>query len=193
MTQLLKAKRNEVTKEIKIIASKEEISTDILMENVAQGFTVIPANRKHKNLNPIGIGRGLRIKVNANIGASTDKFNLGRELKKLDVALKAGADAIMDLTILPKQKSTDEIREAIIENCDVPIGTVPIYQAVIESGGPENLSLEGFLETFEKHARQGVDFATIHAGVTRDAIPLVNNRLMAVVSRGGSFLPHWMK
>ena len=193
MTQLRKARRNETTKEVERIASGEDIGADRLMENVARGFTVIPANTEHKNLKPIGIGRDLRIKVNANIGASPDKSNLKDELKKLDVALQAGADTIMDLTILQKKKYIDDIREAIIEHCDVPVGTVPIYQAVVEAGGPGNLTLAGFLETFEKHAQQGVDFTTIHAGVTRDAIPLVNNRLMAVVSRGGSSLLHWME
>ena len=129
MTQLSKAKRKEVTKEIEVIASKVEINTDTLVENVSQGFTVIPTNGKQKNLKPLGIGKDLRIKVNANIGASSDKSNLARELEKLDNAVRAGADTVMDLTILSKQKYMDDIREAIIENCEVPIGTVPIYQA----------------------------------------------------------------
>lgn len=193
MTQLIKAKNNEITEQMNYIASKEDIDSNLLREHITKGWVVIPANKEHQNLKPIGIGKGLRIKVNANFGASPDRLNPETELEKLDVALKAGADTIMDLTIHPKPEYIDKIRRAVIKNSMVPVGTVPIYQAVVEAGGPGELSIEKYLEVFEKQAKDGVDFTTVHAGVTRDAFPLVNMRLMAVVSRGGSFLLNWMK
>jgi len=193
MTQFLKAKNNEITKEMRYVAKNENIDINKLKENIAKGYIVIPANKNHKNLKPIGIGKDLIIKVNANIGASPDRSDLEKELEKLNVALEAKADTIMDLTIVDDYEYIDEIRRKMIERCDVPFGTVPIYQAVVESKGPGNLTLENYLKVFEKHAKDGVDFTTVHAGVTRNSIPLVNKRLMAVVSRGGSFLLHWMK
>jgi len=191
-TQLEKAKNNEITREMQYVAEQENIDIDLLRENIAEGLVVIPANVNHiqQNLKPAGIGYGLRVKVNANIGTSPIKSNLETELEKLDIAIKAGADSVMDLSL---GGNLDEIRQRIIKNSSVLIGSVPIYQAVIEIGNPENLTLEKYLEVFEKHARDGVDFATIHAGVTLEALPLLEKRLMPVVSRGGSFLIEWMK
>lgn len=190
MTQLNKALDNETTKEMKYVAKQEKVDENSLKKNISKGMTVIPANINHNNLRPIGIGQSLRIKVNANIGTSPIKSNLETELKKLDAAIKAGADTVMDLSLAG---NLDKIRQEIIENSPIPVGTVPIYQAVIETGSPEELTLEKYLEVFEKHAKDGVDFATVHAGVTREAIPLLTKRLMPTVSRGGSFLVNWMK
>jgi len=190
MTQLQKAKNNEITKEMRYVAEQEGVEVNILRENIAKGLVVIPANINHKNLKPIGIGYGLKTKVNANIGTSPIKSNLETELRKLDIAIKAGADTVMDLSL---GGNLDEIRRKIIENSSVPVGTVPIYQATIEIEAPENLTLDKYLEVFKKHAKDGVDFATVHAGVTMEAIPLLEKRLMPVVSRGGSFLINWMK
>jgi phosphomethylpyrimidine synthase len=167
MTQIQAAQKNKITKEIKIVARNEKIKPTQLKKKVAKGLVVIPANKNHKNLKPIGIGSGLRIKINANIGASLVKSDLKQELKKLKVALEVGADTIMDLST---SYNADKIRKKIIENCDVPLGTVPIYQAAIEAGKIENMDMDNYLRVFEKHAKDGVDFATVHAGVTQRGI-----------------------
>ena len=193
MTQLEKVRKNKITKEIKYVAKQEGIGVNVLKEKIINGSVVIPANINHKNLKPIGIGSGLKIKVNANIGASPIKSNLEEELQKLDTALKAGADTIMDLTVTKNSKDIDKIRKTIIKNCYVPLGTVPIYQAAIEASGPENMTLDNYLKVFEKHARDGVDFVTVHSGITKDVFPFLKNRLMECVSRGGSFILKWMK
>lgn len=190
MTQFQKAQNNEITEEMKYVAKQEGVDANTLMRNIAQGLVVIPANTNHKNLKPTGIGYGLRTKVNANIGTSPIKSDLETELRKLDTAIKAGADTMMDLSL---GGNLDEIRKRIIQSSVIPIGTVPIYQAVTESGNPEDLTLDKYLEVFEKHARDGVDFATVHAGVTREALPLLEKRVMPTVSRGGTFLARWMK
>jgi len=189
-TQLQRARNNEVTKEMQYVAEQESIDVNILRENIANGLVVIPFNVNHAILNPIGIGHGLTTKVNANIGTSPIKSDLKTELEKLDTAIKAGADTLMDLSL---GGNVDEIRKRIIESSHVSIGTVPIYQAVIETGNPEDLTLDKYLEVFEKHAVDGVDFATVHAGVTREALSLLEKRVMPTVSRGGTFLTNWMK
>jgi len=190
MTQIQAAQKNKITKEMKIVARDEKIKPAQLKKKVAEGLIVIPVNKNHKNLKPIGIGSGLRIKINANIGTSPIKSDLRQELEKLKVALEAGADTIMDLSI---GSNIDEIRKKIIKNCPVPLGTVPIYQAAIEDRRIEKMNIENYLKVFEKHAKDGIDFATVHAGVTRKAFPLIKKRLMKCVSRGGSFLLTWMK
>jgi len=193
-TQLQKARDNEFTEEMKYVAGQENLELDVLRKNIAEGQVVILANRNHEkynaNFKPVGVGRGLKTKVNANIGTSPIKSDLKEELVKLDVAIKAGADTIMDLSL---GGDLNEIRRQIIKNSCVPIGTVPIYQAVIEIENPEELTLDKYLEVFERHAKDGVDFTTIHAGVTKGCLPLLEKRLMPVVSRGGSFLINWMK
>jgi len=189
-TQLQRARNSEITNEMQYVAEREEADLTALRENMAKGLVVIPANPNHTILNPTGIGYGLTTKVNANIGTSPIKSDLGTELEKLDTAIKAGADTIMDLSL---GGDVNEIRKRIIEASSVPIGTVPIYQAVIEVGNPEDLTLDKYLKAFEKQAVDGVDFATVHAGVTREALPLLEKRIMPTVSRGGTFLTNWMK
>lgn len=193
MTQLEIAKKGKISKEMAYVAEQEGIGGEILKKNIVRGLAVIPANKEHKNLKPIGIGKGLRIKVNANIGASPLDLALKAELKKLKVAIEAKADAIMDLTIARDSGDIDKIRRAIIEHCPLPLGTVPIYQAAIEAGGVDELTIENYLDVYEKQAKEGVDFTTVHAGVTQAGLKLVKKRLMPVVSRGGSFLLHWME
>jgi len=189
-TQLEYALRKETTRQMCQVAKREFFGVDALREGIADGKVVIPANVNHRHLVPIGIGNGLRTKVNANIGTSPVRADLKAELRKLKVAIDAGADAVMDLSLAG---DLDTIRAAIIEKSTVPVGTVPLYQALVECGRPENLTLDAYLRVFEKHALDGVDFATVHAGVTREAIPLLKNRLMPTVSRGGTFLVEWMK
>lgn len=190
MTQIQAAKSGEITKEIKIVAGDERLEVARLRNGLTEGKVIIPANRKHKNLKPIGIGSGLRVKINANIGTSPLKSDMKTELEKLKAALEAGADAVMDLSTTP---DIDEIRKEILKKCDVPLGTVPIYQALVEAKKVEDLDIKSYLRVFEKQARDGVDFATVHAGVTKKALPLVKKRVMRCVSRGGSFLLNWMK
>lgn len=190
VTQIQSAKNKKITREIKAVALKEEIDEEELRKKVADGLVVIPANKNHKNLNPIGIGAGLLVKVNANIGTSPIKSDLKNELEKMKVAIDSGADTIMDLSTT---KNIDEIRREIIKNCKVPFGVVPIYQAVVETKSGRDLDIKNYLRVFEKQARDGIDFATVHAGVTRAVFPLIKKRVMKCVSRGGSFLLNWMK
>lgn len=174
---------------LKIVAEKEHLNNEVLEQKISSGEIVILGNLNHK-IKPVGIGAGLRTKVNANIGTSPIKSDLETEIKKLEAAIDAGTDTIMDLSLAG---DLDEIRSTIIEKSEVPVGTVPIYQAVIEAKGIKNLNLKNYLEVFEKHACNGVDFATIHSGVTINALPLIEKRLMPLVSRGGSFMVEWMK
>lgn len=190
MTQLQSARSGETTRLMNQVAGDEGLDPASLRRKIADGLVVIPANRRHTGLRPIGVGEGLRTKVNANLGTSPDRSDLEKELSKLRVSLRAGADTVMDLST---GGDIDAVRRAIMAESPAPVGTVPIYQAAIEAGGPGLMSAEGFLSVFERHARDGVDFATVHAGVTRDAIPLLEKRLMGVVSRGGSFLVRWMR
>jgi len=189
MTQLHSAIRRQTTPEMRRVADVDRCPTELLERRLREGTVVIPANGNHGGLRAMGVGEGLPTKVNANIGTSPDRSDIPHELEKLGAALEAGADTIMDLST---GGDMDATREAILEHCPVPLGTVPVYQAAIESGEPEELSLKSYLAVFEKHARGGVDFATVHAGVTRDAIPMLERRLMGVVSRGGAFLIRWM-
>jgi len=174
------------------IAKNENISTALLRKNIARGLAVILANKNHKNIKPMAVGKELTVKVNANIGASPADFNLAKELKKLKAAIEAGADAVMDLTVAGNSADIDKIRNAIIENCQQPVGTVPIYQTAIESGNLQNMTIKDYLRIFERHAREGVDFVTVHAGITKASLGMVKRRLIPLVSRGGSFLLNWM-
>ncbi len=175
---------------MRIVAKKEEIKPGWLRKKIARGLVVIPANRKHKNLDPIGIGFDLKVKVNANIGTSPTKSNAQTELDKLKIAIGSGADAIMDLST---SKDIDRIRKRIITKCRVPLGTVPLYQAVVEAKSVEKINIALYLDVLEKQAEDGVDFFTIHAGITQKALASVKKRTMKCVSRGGSFLLAWMK
>jgi len=189
MTQLQRAKKGGFTKEMRAVARDEGIGLDNLRRKIKNGLVVVPANRRHRGLKPIGIGRGLRVKVNANIGTSPVRIDRKGEIEKLKMALEGGADAIMDLST---GGDIDKIRRALIEKCPRPFGTVPVYQAMVESKGVPFFTIDHYLRVFERQARDGVDFATVHAGTTKRTIPLLKKRIMRSVSRGGSLLLKWM-
>lgn len=181
--------------ELKRIAQIEGVDAAFLKENIRLGKIVIPNNIKRKIARPCAIGTGLRTKVNANIGASLDKPSLNEELKKLEVSIKAGADAVMDLSTSGDLK---KIRKAIVKESCVPIGTVPIYEAAVKTS-QRNRALKDidpklFFDVLEEQAEDGVDFFTIHAGVTREAVGRLRRqgRLLNIVSRGGAILTEWM-
>ena len=195
MTQLKQARSGATTPEMEAVALKEHVNVEWLRDQVAEGRVVIPANPRHNRLVPCGIGEGLFVKVNANIGTSSDKSVLEDEVAKLRVSLEAGADAIMDLST---GRQIDVSRKNILEESTIPVGTVPIYQAVVETvedkGGLVNLSVDKIFEVIEKQAQDGVDFITVHCGLTRSALEMLKNqgRTTDIVSRGGAFLTTWM-
>ncbi len=180
--------------EMKGVSKREGIEPDKLKALVRAGKVVIPSNPVHKKLIPCAIGEGLRVKINANIGTSKDYIDVDEEIKKVKVALKYGADAIMDLST---GGNIRQIRRKVIAASTVPVGTVPIYEAVCKSsgkGGPVNMTGDDLFRTIEEHAKDGVDFMTVHCGVTeRTARSLVKHkRVTGVVSRGGALLVAWM-
>jgi phosphomethylpyrimidine synthase len=185
------ARQGVITEEMDYVARRENLPPELIRSEVARGRMIIPANINHTNLEPMCIGIASRCKVNANIGASPSSSGLAEELEKLKLAIKYGADTVMDLST--GGGDLDEIRTAIIQASPVPIGTVPIYQA-LESvhGNVEKLSAEDILHIIEKQAQQGVDYMTIHAGILIEYLPLVRNRLTGIVSRGGGILARWM-
>ncbi|MFT0787422.1 phosphomethylpyrimidine synthase ThiC [Synechococcus sp. H55.10] len=191
VTQMHFARQGVITEEMDYVARRENLPPELIRSEVARGRMIIPANIHHTNLEPMCIGIASRCKVNANIGASPTSSGLAEELEKLKLAIKYGADTVMDLST--GGGDLDEIRTAIIQASPVPIGTVPIYQA-LESvhGHVEKLSAEDILHIIEKQARQGVDYMTIHAGILIQHLPLVRNRLTGIVSRGGGILARWM-
>jgi len=189
-TQLQKAKTDQITEQMKTVSENESMDADFIRNEVAAGRIVIPANKIHikQNLKPIGIGRALTTKVNANIGASSAAGNIKGEIEKLTAAIQAGTDTVMDLST---GGNLDEIRTQLLSRCKVPFGTVPIYQ-VIEGKGVEEVTRDLIMKVLEKQAKQGVDFFTIHAGVLREHLPLIANRTGGIVSRGGALLAKWM-
>jgi phosphomethylpyrimidine synthase len=189
-TQLEIAKSGIISDEMKLVAKVEGVDSGIIRDEIAVGRVVIPANIIHlkKNLKPAGIGRILKTKVNANIGVSSVRSTVEDELEKMRVAIEAGTDAIMDLST---GGDLDRIREALLEKCSVPFGTVPIYQ-MVSGRSVEEVSEKNILEVIERQARQGVDFFTIHAGVLKEYVPLTGKRVMGIVSRGGALLAEWM-
>jgi len=189
-TQIALARRGVVTREMTHVAADEGRSEQAVLDGVAAGRVVIPANPAHVNLKPVGIGAGLRVKVNVNLGRSQTSSCLTEEVGKVGIALKYGADAVMDLSTGP---DIDEVRSAVIDACPVPVGTVPVYQAVDAVDDVADLPADEFIRVVEHQARQGVDFMTIHAGVLRRHVPLARRRLTGIVSRGGALLARWME
>ncbi len=195
MTQMLQARQGKITPEMEKVATDERINVESIRLGVADGSIVIPANKNHKGLTARGIGVGLRTKVNANIGTSTGFRSLADELAKLDAVLEAGADAVMDLST---GGDLSEIRKQIIARCPVPVGTVPIYQAAVEAkarhGSIVAMTPDELFDVIEAHAADGVDFMTVHCGVTLEAITRLRRqgRIADIVSRGGSMLTGWM-
>ena len=191
VSQMHFARQGVVTEEMAFVAQRENLPESLVMEEVARGRMIIPANINHLNLEPMAIGIASRCKVNANIGASPNASDLEEEVAKLRLAVKYGADTVMDLST--GGVNLDEVRTAIIKASTVPIGTVPVYQA-LESvhGSIEKLDADDFLHIIEKHCQQGVDYQTIHAGLLIEHLPLVKGRLTGIVSRGGGILAQWM-
>ena len=188
-TQMYYARRGELTKEMSYVAKVEGVSENLVMDEVAKGSIIIPANVNHINLKPMGIGRKLKTKVNANIGNSSLSSDICAELRKLEICLEFGADTVMDLST---DGDLDAIRSAIIEHSSVPVGTVPMYEILKEAKEVTNITNELILEILEKQAKQGVSYFTIHAGFLREFLPLVKKRKMGIVSRGGSLSASYM-
>ena len=188
-TQMYYARRGELTKEMSYVAKIEGVSENLVMDEVANGRIIIPANINHINLKPMGIGRKLKTKVNANIGNSSLSSDICAELRKLEICLEFGADTVMDLST---DGDLDAIRSAIIEHSSVPVGTVPMYEILKEAKEVTNITNELILSVLEKQARQGVSYFTIHAGFLREFLPLVKKRKMGIVSRGGSLSASYM-
>ncbi|HEY3298250.1 MAG TPA: phosphomethylpyrimidine synthase ThiC [Armatimonadota bacterium] len=194
MTQYEIAKAGNISPEMKIIAEQEHVSAEFIRDGVAAGTIVIPYNVNHELAKPCGIGAGLRTKINANIGTSADFPCVEDELEKLKVAIDAGADAMMDLST---GGDLAAVRKVILENCTVPLGTVPIYEAAVkaaDNGTIVDLKEEDLFRVIERNAEDGVDFLTIHCGITRESVRRLQEtgRIADVVSRGGAFLVCWM-
>ncbi len=190
MTQREAALAGKITEVMAQAAQKEGLAPEVIRQGLELGTLVVPANPGHRNLSPAAIGQGVRVKINANIGTSPHDVNLEKEQAKLAAALRYGADAIMDLST---GGPLNDLRVALLAQCPAPFGTVPIYQVMTEAQSLEEVKGDWFLDMVEHHARQGVDFVTVHCGVTRAAIPLLKKRVTGVVSRGGAFLVAWMR
>jgi len=188
-TQMFYARKGVITGEMEYVAKREKVSAELIRSEVARGRMIIPANIHHVNLEPMAIGVESMCKINANIGNSATTSNIDEELDKLEYCVKFGADTVMDLSTggdIPR------IRQAIIAKSPVPIGTVPIYEALNRVRRVEDLTTSLMLEVIEEQAEQGVDYMTIHAGVLVQYVPLTARRITGIVSRGGAILAEWM-
>jgi phosphomethylpyrimidine synthase len=185
------ARQGTITPEMQRVAARENLSDVTVRDEVGRGRLVIPANVSHLagKLDPMAIGKTASVKINANIGNSAVESNIQQELDKLHHAVHYGADTVMDLST---GGNIDGIRQAIIDASPVPIGTVPIYQAVTEVKQVEDLTADDLLGVIEHQAKQGVDYVTVHCGILREHVPLALGRVTGIVSRGGSLLAYWM-
>ena len=190
MTQREAALAGKITPAMEQAAGREGLAPEVIRQGLARGTLVVPANPGHLGLRPLAIGQGVRVKINANIGTSPHDCDLEKEQAKLAAALEFGADAVMDLST---GGSLDDIRTALLAQCPAPFGTVPIYQIMSQVSSLEEVRGDDLLEMVRHHGRQGVDFVTVHCGVTRGALPLLAKRVTGVVSRGGAFLAAWMR
>jgi phosphomethylpyrimidine synthase len=189
VTQLHYARRGEITPEMQFVATREQVDAELVRSEIAQGRAILPANVNHPESEPMVIGRNFLVKVNANIGNSAVTSSIAEEVEKLVWATRWGADTVMDLSTGADIHTT---REWILRNSPVPIGTVPIYQALEKvDGRPEELSWEVFRDTIVEQCEQGVDYMTIHAGVRLQYVPLTARRVTGIVSRGGSIMAAW--
>ncbi|MCR3922051.1 MAG: phosphomethylpyrimidine synthase ThiC [Firmicutes bacterium] len=194
-TQRSKACAGIVTKEMEFVAEREGVTPEFIRQGLADGVLALPANINHKSLQPGVVGKGTRTKVNANIGTSTDFPDTDDLLAKLAEVIDAGADAVMDLSTGPNISAT---RRRILEACPLPVGTVPVYQAMADAhanyGAMLKLTADDLFAVIEEHAADGVDFLTIHCGVTRQVVEALKKRrrVTDIVSRGGAFLAGWM-
>jgi phosphomethylpyrimidine synthase len=189
ITQLQFARRGEITEEMEFIALREGMPVELVRSEVARGRAIIPANINHPELEPMVIGRAFHVKINANIGNSAVRSSIEDEVEKLRWATLWGADTVMDLSTGADIHTT---REWIVRNSPVPVGTVPIYQALEKvDGRAEELSWEVYRDTVIEQAEQGVDYMTIHAGVLLRYVPMTARRITGIVSRGGSIMAGW--
>jgi len=188
-TQMHYARQGIVTEEMHYVANRESLAPELVRSEVARGRMIIPANIHHTNLEPMCIGVASKCKINSNIGNSSVTSDIAGELEKLEYSVKFGADTVMDLST---GGDIPAIRKAIIGASPIPIGTVPIYEALSRVRRVEDLSAQVMLEVIEEQAEQGVDYMTIHAGVLVQHIPLTTRRVTGIVSRGGSILAEWM-
>lgn len=194
MTQIEDAKKGIITPEMEYVSKQEDISTEKLCRYIAEGKVVIPKNKNRDTL-PTGIGKDLHTKINANIGSSTEREDINIELEKVDVLVEYGADAVMDLSTGPQ---LEEIRKKILEKTNIPLGTVPIYEAgaqtLKENKNIVDMDEDAIFKTIEKQAKEGVDFITVHCGINKENVKAVknSNRLMGIVSRGGALTTAWI-
>lgn len=193
--QLIAAREGKITKVMERVARDEGIDKEELRRHIAEGKATILANNRHKGFTPKGVGKGLSVKVNANIGTSPERVNIDEELEKLTIAREAGADAVMDLST---GGDLDEIRKIVIAAAGIPVGTVPIYQVAVETVKKRKaitrMEPDDIFEVIEKHGADGVDFVTVHCGVTRSSLERLKRqgRVTDIVSRGGAFLAEWV-
>src|SRR5438874_8918824 len=190
-TQMFFARQGTLTPEMLRVAQRENLSPELIRDEVAIGRLIIPANINHlaQQLDPMAIGKVASVKINANIGNSAVESDIDGELEKLHHAVHYGADTVMDLST---GGNIDAIRAAIIAASPVPIGTVPIYQAIEIAGDIRQLTADDILDNIEHQARQGVDYVTVHAGILREHVGLALGRVTGIVSRGGSLMAYWM-
>ncbi|HEX4006901.1 MAG TPA: phosphomethylpyrimidine synthase ThiC [Acidobacteriaceae bacterium] len=189
VSQMHFARKGLVTEEMAYVAERESIALELVRDEIAAGRLIIPANINHPEVEPMGIGIATRCKVNANIGNSAITSEIQEELRKLHMAIQHGADTVMDLST---GGNIPEIRDAILRHSPVPIGTVPIYEALARVKRLEDLNIDVYLEVIEEQAQQGVDYFTVHAGVLIQYVPMVAKRITGIVSRGGAILAQWM-
>jgi len=194
MTRIEMAKKGIVTEEVKMVALAERIPPEQLSEDIALGVSTIPVN-KNRDITPLGIGRNLRTKINANIGTSKDMISIDGEMEKLDVLVRYGADAVMDLSTGGPIR---ELRTMMLKRSTIAVGTVPIYEAAVrtaeQKGAIAKMTPDELFTVIDEHGAAGVDFVTVHSGLTMKAVDRLRNegRLLDIVSRGGSFLLEWM-
>ncbi|MGQ0612847.1 MAG: phosphomethylpyrimidine synthase ThiC [Planctomycetaceae bacterium] len=188
-TQMTAARRGAITPAMRRAAEREKVDVEIVRDEVARGTAIIPANHHHRSLDPMILGKRFLTKINANIGNSAVTSDIEEEKRKLDMAVGFGADTVMDLST---GGDIDRIRQAIVDHSTVPIGTVPIYQAVAQSKSVESMTGQDLVDMVEHQARQGVDYMTLHCGVLYEYLHLTMKRITGIVSRGGGLLAQWM-
>src|SRR6201997_2369902 len=188
-SQMHYARQGTITEEMSFIAHKEKPAPELVRDEVAAGRMILPANINHPELEPMAIGVGSLCKINANIGNSAIVSDVDEELRKLHTAVHYGADTVMDLST---GGDIPMIRQQILRHSPVPIGTVPLYEALSRVKRVEDLNIDLYLDVIEEQAQQGVDYFTIHAGVLIQYVPMVSKRITGIVSRGGAILAQWM-
>lgn len=198
MTTLIKdAREGKITEAMKTVANNEQVDAEVIRRGIAQGRIIIPKSNR-RDIPPLGIGEGLFVKINANVGSSKKHCDIEEEIEKAEIAVRYGADTVMDLSTGITEIDVKEIRKQILEKIKVPIGTVPIYQAALRSldkkGAIIHMDEDDMFNVVEEQAKEGVDFFTIHVGITRAIVDYLKNnpRMMGVVSRGGTFLAAWI-